>query len=290
MKDRLVITVSDVQHSKSYNVNKIIKKIILWSILGIFLVFGLSFFTISKLATNVISLSKERDALTKENNSYSNQIETKVAQIKELGDELEKIEDIIGINVDDKTDLIQRATLAKLTSAEKSYMLETIPNSCPLKECITTSKFGWRINPITKKRQYHKGIDLRAARRTPIHVTADGVVRYVQDKNEGAFGRVVIVSHNFGFETIYAHLRFVDVKIGDIVEKGQVIGRTGNSGRSNGPHLHYEITHASKLLNPRHFIDWGMKNYEKIFENQRRVNWESLVKLVSNQSKKLAQQ
>lgn len=290
MKDRLVITVSDVQNSRSYNVNKIIKKIVFWTVLGTVVVVSLSFFTISKLATNVSSLSKERDILVKKNNSYSNQIDAKVAQIKELGDELGKIEDIIGINVDDTTDLIQRATLAKLTSAQKSYMLETIPNNCPLKECITTSKFGWRTNPITKKRQYHKGIDLRAERRTPVHVTADGVVRYVQDKNEGAFGRVIIVSHNFGFESLYAHLRFTDVKIGDVVKKGQIIGKTGNSGRSNGPHLHYQISYASKLLNPRYFIDWDMKNYEKIFEKQRRVNWESLVRLVSNQSKKMAQQ
>lgn len=290
MKDRLVITVSDVQNSRSYNVNKIIKKIVFWTVLGTVVVVSLSFFTISKLATNVSSLSKERDILAKKNNSYSNQIDAKVAQIKELGDELGKIEDIIGINVDDTTDLIQRATLAKLTSAQKSYMLETIPNNCPLKECITTSKFGWRTNPITKKRQYHKGIDLRAERRTPVHVTADGVVRYVQDKNEGAFGRVIIVSHNFGFESLYAHLRFTDVKIGDVVKKGQIIGKTGNSGRSNGPHLHYQISYASKLLNPRYFIDWDMKNYEKIFEKQRRVNWESLVRLVSNQSKKMAQQ
>jgi len=290
MKDRLVITVSDVNSSKSYNVNKIIKKIIFWGVLITLFVVSVSFFTISKLATSVNSLSKERDLLTKENNLYSEQIEAKVTQIKELGDELEKIEDIIGINVDDTTDLIQRATLAKLTSAEKSYMLQTIPNNCPLKECTTTSKFGWRTNPVTNQKQYHKGIDLRAARRTPVVSTADGVVRYVEDKNKGTFGRVIIISHNFGFETVYGHLRFTDVKVGDVVKKGQQIGRSGNSGRSNGPHLHYEVIHASKVLNPRHFIDWDMKNYEGIFEKQRRVNWESLVKLVSDQSHKMAQQ
>lgn len=289
-KDRLVITISDVDKSRSYNVNKIIKKIILWIILVTLAVVSLSFFTISKLATSVNELSNERDELTKENNRYSDQIDAKVTQIKELGDELQKIEDIIGINVDDTTDLIQRATLAKLTSAEKSYMLQTIPSNCPLEVCTTTSKFGWRTNPVTNEKQYHKGIDLRAARRTPVHVTADGVVRYVEDKNKGTFGRVIIVSHNFGFETIYGHLRFTDVKVGDVVKKGQVIGRSGNSGRSNGPHLHYEITHASKVLDPRHFIDWGMKNYEDIFEKQRRVNWESLVKLVSDQSSKMVQQ
>lgn len=289
-KDRLVITISDVHKSRSYNLNKIIKKIIFWGLLGTLIVVSLSFFTISRLTTSVHKLSNERDALTKENNHYSEQINTKVTQIKELGDELEKIENIIGVNSDDTTDLIQRATLDKLTSAEKSYMLETIPNGCPLEECITTSKFGWRIHPVTHNKQFHKGIDLRAARRTPVHVTADGVVRYVEDQNKGGFGRVVMVLHNFGFETVYAHLRFTNVKVGDVVSKGQIIGKTGNSGRSIGPHLHYQVEYATRVLNPRDFIDWNMINYEAIFKKQRRVNWESLVKLVSNQSSKMVQQ
>jgi murein DD-endopeptidase MepM/ murein hydrolase activator NlpD len=289
-KNRLVITISDVNSSKSYSVNKIIKKIILWFLLVVFSIVGISFFTISKLSTNVNKLSNDRVILENENKAYSNTIATKMKQINELGTELEKIESIIGINTDDTTTLIQRATLAKLTSAEKSYMLQTIPNNCPLKICTTTSKFGWRTNPITKKRQYHKGIDLRAKRRTPVYATADGVVRYVQDKNEGTFGRVVIISHNFGFETLYGHLRFTDVKIGDVVKKGQVIARSGNSGRSNGPHLHYEVIYASKVLSPIDFINWTMKNYEEIFDKQRRVKWESLVELISNQHKKLEQQ
>jgi murein DD-endopeptidase MepM/ murein hydrolase activator NlpD len=289
-KDRLVITISDVNTSKSYSVNKVIKKVLLWILAVILLIFSISFFTISELTKSVNKLSQDSKELETQNGRYSDQIKLKMKQIKELGSELEKIEDIIGINTDDTASLIQRATLAKLTSAQKSYMLQTIPNSCPLKICKTTSEFGWRTNPVTNQKQYHKGIDLRAARRTTVYSTADGVVRYVQDKNEGTFGRVVIISHNFGFETLYGHLRFTDVKVGDIVKKGQAIARSGNSGRSNGPHLHYEVSHASKVLNPIHFITWTMKNYEKIFEKQRRVEWESLVKLISSQNHKLEQQ
>jgi len=289
-KDRLVITVSDIDSSKSFSVNKIIKKIIFWTILVTLVVFTVSFFTISKLSTSVNSLSKERDKLSKENSIYSEKIESKIAQIEELGSQLEEIEEIIGIDKEDDTSLIQRATLAKLTSSEKIFMLQTIPSECPLEKCTSTSNFGWRTHPTTKKRQYHNGLDLRAARRTPVKATADGVVRYVQDKNEGTLGRVVIIAHNYGFETAYGHLRFVDVKSGDIVSKGQVIARSGNSGRSNGPHLHYEIRHANKVLNPKYFTQWNMKNYEEIFEKQRRVEWESLIKLIKNQQNKLVQQ
>jgi len=289
-KDRLVITVSDIDSSKSFNVNKIIKKIIFWTILVVLIVVSISFFTISKLSTSVNNLSAAKNKLTKENNAYSNQIESKIAQIEELGSQLEEIEEIIGIHNDDDTSLIQRATLAKLTSSEKIFMLQTIPSECPLHICTSTSKYGWRTHPITKKRQYHNGLDLRASRRTPVKVTADGVVRYIQDKNEGTLGRVVRVSHNYGFETAYGHLRFVDVKVGDIVKKGQIIGRSGNSGRSNGPHLHYEVRHANKVLDPKYFVQWNMKNYEEIFEKQRRVKWESLIKLIKNQKNKLVQQ
>jgi len=289
-KDRLVITISDINSSKSFNVNKIIKKIVLWGIVGILFIFMISFFIISQLSTNLNDLSNDREKLTQENNLYSKQIESKIAQIEELGSHIEEIEDIIGINKDDDTTLIQRATLAKLTSSEKMYMLQTIPSGCPMKACVPTSKFGWRTHPITKKKQYHNGLDLRAARRTDVRATADGIVKYVQDKNKGTLGRVVMISHNFGFETAYAHLRFTDVKTGDVVYKGQLIGRSGNSGRSSGPHLHYELRHGNKILNPTSFTEWDMKNYEMIFETQRRIEWESLIKLIKSQQNKLVQQ
>jgi len=289
-KDRLVITISDINSSKSFNVNKVIKKIIFWIIAIILVVVTISFFTISQLSKNLNNLSTDREKLTKENNLYSLQSEKKINQIQELGSQLEEIEEIIGIDKGEDSSLIQRATLAKLTSSEKIFMLQTIPSGCPLEICTHTSKFGWRTHPITKKKQYHNGLDLRAARRTPVKAAADGVVKYVQDKNEGTLGRVVIISHNYGFETAYGHLRFVDVKAGDVVSKGQVVGKSGNSGRSNGPHLHYEIRHANKILDPTYFTKWDMKNYDEIFEKQRRVEWESLVKLIKNQQNKLVQQ
>ncbi len=289
-KEKLVITISDINSSKSFSVNKIIKKVILWIIVVVLLVVTLSFFVISKLTTSVNELSQDREKLTTENNKYSKEIENKRAQIEELGMQLDEIEEIIGIEKEDDVSLLQRATLAKLTSSEKIYMLQTIPSECPLPKCVPTSKFGWRTHPITQKKRFHNGLDLRAARRTDVRATADGVVRYTQDKNEGTLGRVVIISHNFGFETAYGHLRFVDVKAGDIIHKGQLIARSGNSGRSSGPHLHYEIRYANKILNPTSFTKWNMKNYDQIFEKQRRVEWESLIKLIKSQKNKLAQQ
>ena len=290
MKDRLVITVSDVNSTKSYNINKIIKKVLFWIVLIILVVVTISFFLISQLSQSVETLSFERESLSKQNNLYSKQIKSKIQYIEDLGSQLKDIEAIIGIDQDDTTTLIQRATLAKLTSAEKTYMLQTIPSGSPLKVTSTTAKFGWRIHPITNKKKYHNGIDLKAARRTDVFATADGVVRYVQDKNKGDFGRMIIISHNFGFETLFAHMRFTHVKVGDVVKKGQLIAKSGNSGLSSGPHLHYEVRYASKVLNPKNFMTWNMKNYEEVFEKQRRVPWEFLVKMISSQHTKLKQQ
>ena len=78
------------------------------------------------------------------------------------------------------------------------------------------------------------------------------------------------------------------VKTGDIGKKGDVIALSGNSGRSSGPHLHYEVRYARKVLDPKYFLKWNMKSYESIFEKQRRVKWESLVSLINEQKKKQA--
>jgi len=290
LKDRLIITVSDIDSTKSYNLNKIIKKVILYiAIIAVFAI-SISFWIISELNSKLKTLDEQSKVLQTQNKQYNLQIKDKIKDIAALGNTLKDIEDILGVKGDDETSLIKRVTLAKLTSAQKMYMLQTIPNGKPLKNITVTASFGWRKHPITKKKNFHNGIDLRAKRKTEVYATADGVVRFALKKNKGNYGRMVIISHNFGFETLYAHLKYVNVKVGDVVKKGQVIAKTGNSGRSSGPHLHYEVRYASKVLNPSYFIKWSMKNYEKIFEKQRRVEWESLIQMINSQHPKLGQQ
>lgn len=295
MKNRLVITVSDVNSTKSYNVHQLVKKVIVFIIIAAILVIGGAFYFIQFLSGEMDDLKSEKEKeiqiliekekkLQAQNLFYSMQIKGKVQDIEELSSKLDSIEEIIGIKKDDENkDVISRATLAKITSAQKMYMLTTIPNGSPLQQTVVKSRFGYRIHPVTKKKKFHRGVDLKAKRKTPVYSTADGVVRFVQSRNKGDFGRVIIISHNFGFETVYAHLNKTKVKIGDIVRRNQLIGYSGNSGRSTGPHLHYEIRYASKALNPRDFIRWNLKTYETIFEKQRRVQWEYLVKLIKDQ-------
>lgn len=297
MKNRLIITVSDVNSTKSYNIHQLVRKLIFFIIIVAVLVIGAAFYFIDFLSNEMDTLqdSKEKEIqyliekekkLQAQNLFYSMQIKGKVQDIEELSSKLDSIEEIIGLKKDDeKKDVISRATLTQITSAQKMYMLTTIPSGSPLVDTLTKSNFGYRIHPVTKKRKFHRGIDLRAKNRTPVYATADGVVRYVQSRNKGDFGRVIIIAHNFGFETTYAHLRKTKVKIGDVIKKNQLIGLSGNSGRSTGPHLHYEVRYASKVLNPKDFMKWNLKTYETIFEKQRRVQWEYLVKLIKDQQK-----
>ena len=128
IKDKLTVTISDVNGTKSYSLHKIIKKIFMWSIPVILSIATISFLLISHLNKSVDRLSIESKVLIIQNNKYSEQIESKIKSIKQLSTQLNEIENIIGIDKDENTSLIQRATLAKLTSAQRIYMLNTIPS------------------------------------------------------------------------------------------------------------------------------------------------------------------
>jgi murein DD-endopeptidase MepM/ murein hydrolase activator NlpD len=124
-----------------------------------------------------------------------------------------------------------------------------------------TSDFGMRIHPIFKVRRFHAGMDFSARIGTPIHVTGDGVVELVA--RNGGFGKMVRVNHGFGYKTIYAHLSEFKVKKGDRVKRGDVIALSGNTGISEGPHLHYEVIKNGIKMQPRNFIfdDFGPREY-----------------------------
>jgi murein DD-endopeptidase MepM/ murein hydrolase activator NlpD len=288
-KNGIVLTISNINSSKSYNLSKFIQRFVIFGIGLFIIIFMMSFYFISYLDDEVTKLDKKHKNLQKLTIANEKLIIKKKAKIKELGGTLEDIENMMGINTEDNTNLINRATLAKITTAEKTYMLEVIPNGRPLKKITVVSRFGWRIHPITKKKRFHSGIDLRAKVNTDVFSTADGIVTYAQTRNRGSYGRMVIITHNFSFQTVYAHLKKVNVKIGDIIYKGTIVGKSGNSGRSTGPHLHYEVKYANKVLNPIDFVRWDLKNYKSIFEKQRRVKWESLIKMIKRQSTKIVQ-
>lgn len=138
-----------------------------------------------------------------------------------------------------------------LANVEKK--MSSIPLGKPHHGTIT-SKFGYRVNPFTRRgREMHSGIDFKGRMGDPIRSTADGVITFAG--YEGQYGYVVKVKHKHGYETRYAHLVRTQVKKGQRVEAGTVVGLLGNTGRSTGPHLHYEILKNNKKINPEKYFE-----------------------------------
>ena len=292
MKNRLIITVSDVRSTKSYNVHQIVKKMILPVALIVLLIIGGSFWFISYLSNKIETVKKEQEVqiqileekektLLSQNELYSLKIKEKIENIEVLSSKLDQVSAIIGLDKDATSKEISQKTIESINIEKKKFTLIVIPSGSPLKINKITAGYGYRIHPISKRRKFHRGIDLGSNMGTKVRATADGVIGFVQNRNIGDYGRVINIQHNYGFKTIYAHLKKTLVKNGDIVKKGQVIALSGNSGRSTGPHLHYEIKHGNRVLNPKNFINWKLENYDTIFKKERKVKWESLINLIS---------
>lgn len=116
-----------------------------------------------------------------------------------------------------------------------------------------SSRFGLRHNPFTKRGgEMHGGLDFRGTTGEPIHVTADGEVDFAGVQR--GYGNVVIVKHAYGYKTYYAHLSAINVTKGDTLQSGDVVGKLGSTGRSTGPHLHYEVRLNNKRLDPENFL------------------------------------
>lgn len=127
-----------------------------------------------------------------------------------------------------------------------------LPDIMPVDYPYLSSSFGWRRHPISGRHIMHEGLDFAAPRGTPIHAASGGVVteaRYVS-----GYGKLIEINHGNGVVTRYAHASSLNVKQGDLVEKGQMIARVGSTGRSTGPHLHFEVRMAGHPLDPTLFL------------------------------------
>jgi len=150
----------------------------------------------------------------------------------------------------------------------KEEMLSSIPAIMPVSNedlTRTASGFGWRIHPIYKIKKFHEGMDFTASTGTEVYATGDGVVETVKQSYRG-YGKRVVINHGFGYKTRYAHLTDFNVRKGQKVKRGDVIGYVGNTGLSTAPHLHYEVEKGGEKINPVHyyFNDLSPDQYEKM--------------------------
>ena len=134
-----------------------------------------------------------------------------------------------------------------------------------------------RYHPILHRIVSHTGVDFGCDRGTPVYATGDATVELAEPTGyNGGYGHQVLLDHEFGYKTRYAHLSDILVKPGEKVKRGQVIARTGNTGRSSGPHLHYEVIHKGVPVNPINYFNRDMtaEEYERLMENLRDTNFE----------------
>ena len=147
----------------------------------------------------------------------------------------------------------QEASLQELQAyfEDQKSLLASTPSVWPVRGWVT-SDFGPRLDPFTAERIMHKGLDIAAAHGTPIVSPSDGMVIFAGV--EGGYGKVLVLDHGYGVKTRFAHMADIEVKVGDRVKRGDHVGLLGNTGRSTGPHLHYEVRVNGVPENPRKFI------------------------------------
>ena len=211
-------------------------------------------------------------------------INGKTGELVQVEERLENIETLIGLKPQQEMEITKRVEYANLTASQKHMLLQSIPSGWPLGDTVITGRFGMRMHPVSGERAPHYGIDLRAPMNTPVYATADGIVEYAAHQSASGYGKLLIIRHNYGFKTTFSHLNKFVVKYGEFVKKGDLIAYTGNSGLSNGPHLHYEVRYINRPLNPVNFVKWDMEHYNVIFDKEKQIQWLSLIQAVARQT------
>jgi murein DD-endopeptidase MepM/ murein hydrolase activator NlpD len=227
------------------------------------------FFQNRNLQRNLSKLEEELHSVRLANNNLQEQVVTLDEQKKTLLEEavdklneknqlMESILSTVGVDVKVEeskqntggpfTQITDKTPDDLIFKAERYLeMIQYVPLGAPVPGVIT-SKYGRRRDPINSRPAFHNGVDIRGRMGTDVKATADGkVFEHGYDKGTGRF---VIINHKNGFRTTFGHLKKILVKRGEEVHRGQVIGLLGNSGRSTGPHVHYEVSYKRKSVNP----------------------------------------
>ncbi|MCH1433822.1 MAG: M23 family metallopeptidase [Flavobacteriaceae bacterium] len=188
------------------------------------------------------------------------------------------------INTAKRLDVLSKQTVVQSRSLDeierlaenKAELIEAIPSIKPIKNQDLTrmaSGYGYRTDPFTKKRRFHYGMDFSARKGTPIYATGNGIVKRADNRSSG-YGKHIRIDHGFGYISLYAHLSKYNVRRGQRVKRGDIIGYVGNTGRSVGPHLHYEIFKDKKKINPLNFYygNLSQKEFDALLTQSRLEN------------------
>lgn len=294
MRDRYTVTITDYRGARHFNFSQLMRRV-----LGAFgtvvtLGFIAGAFAIYMLSTKVAALNsdlqtledyqahikQQNQELLRKQKTLLSAVDEKVEALGRMSDELGDLEILIGLKPEQESTLSERLDSASLTAQQKRVMLESIPSGYPLQKTRLTSNFGMRVHPVLNRKALHGGLDMSAAIGTPVYATASGVVEWAAPHESSGLGNMIKLNHNYGFSSTFGHLNKILVRSGDYVQRGDLIGHTGNSGLSSAPHLHYEIRYLHRRLDPKPFTEWSFENYDVLFEREGHIQWDSLAESI----------
>ncbi len=294
LKNKLIITLTTVKGSRQYTLNQVARVLVPAFLLMAVLSFFVSNALLVKTSDDLAILEEDHQLLSDQYETVLGTQQLYVSELNQLSSTLEVLqrenyrigelnasldeslgglESMLGLPASDSY-TSEQAEVLKATAAQRLFLLHNIPNGVPLQGTRLSDHFGMRTHPVTRKRSMHNGVDFAAPRGTKVYATADGVVEF--SGRQSGFGKLVIMQHSFGFKTYFAHLDKLNVEAGDLVAKGQLIAHSGNSGRSTGPHLHYEVRRLFTAIDPAPFLKWNIANFDTIFTDVTSVKWASL--------------
>lgn len=292
MKERVIVSVSSVHGTKHFHLGKwyrhFLKVCGYLTVFGVIATAGAIYYLLDEvdfaklkqreLESKSMTLTEEVTSLEELKARLENDLVEREERMNLVSDRLGDLEKVLGVDATEG-ELESRLDAAAITSSVRMVMLTQIPSGAPVHNARISSGYGKRKHPITGVVKIHRGQDFAVNTGTPIYAPADGVVEVTRPSNKGS-GNFLRLQHSYGFSSSYSHLQKFAVKSGEFVQKGDLIGHSGNSGLSSGPHLHYEVRFVGRALDPRPFVDWGVNDFETIFSKVRGIRWESLVEKV----------
>lgn len=313
MRNFFTITISDARGARQFTFQQFVKKFALYFVL-VFVSIWISamvamFWYIDRtqkvetqhqamIQTYFSKASKaqeEYERILVEKTQLESSYDEKSAKMDLLGQKLQDFEELVhgSEQVKDQSakELEVRLQDLQMSSVTKMTLLNQIPSGSAVKKFTRiSSSYGSRVHPVTGLKHKHSGMDYAGKVGDPVVATADGVVFFSGKSKNTGFGKLITIAHAHGFKTRYGHLHKLLVKSGEFVRKGQVIAQVGNTGRSTGSHLHYEVMFLTKRINPRPFHDWSIENYNQIFTEVKGIPWASLVQATEKNIQQLEKQ
>lgn len=290
IKQTLTITIVDENGSRQFTMAKVMQKVIVYGGMILCIAIVLGYFAMSSFISQLdeINTAKQETYKTfrniyQQNAFLKDDIQNKTEELQTMRDRVADLEKMVNFgSFGDKKNKISANDLEKLHDTQKATILQIIPNGNPLSifEMKQKAKKNARDYGLIDMQyaaiQTHNtnmGYDYYTSKSEPVHATADGLVESTRDGNQKyGYGNIVRISHVLGFSSAYTNLDKIAVKVGDFVNKGDVIGYTTPSPGKDHTSLYYEVRFLSQGLDTLSFIDWDTQNFKSIFNAKQNEN------------------